>query len=293
MDWRAIRFDWNRSRAFLVTAEEGSFSAAAAALGLSQPTVGRQVAALEAELGLALFERVGSRLELTAAGLELLDHVRGMAEAATRLSLAAAGQATSIEGTVVITASELISAHYLPPVIRDLREAHPAIELELVASNAVRDLLRREADIAVRNAAPEHPELVGKRLPDRRARLYASPDYLARSGPLARVEELAGAEILAFDRGPLMVDGFRRMGVELGPANFRVIAANHLVQWELCKAGAGLCMVMEEVGEACDAVVAVLPELAIPIPMWLITHREVRTSRRIRVVFDAIAAALA
>ncbi|TNE91918.1 MAG: LysR family transcriptional regulator [Deltaproteobacteria bacterium] len=292
MDWRAIRFDWNRSRAFLVTAEEGTFSAAGEALGLSQPTVGRQVAALEEELGVALFERVGSRLELTGAGLELLDHVRAMAEAATRLSLSATGQSTSIEGTVVITASELISAFHLPPVVRDLRRTHPAIELELVASNAVRDLLRREADIAIRNTPPEHPDLVARRLSDRRARLYASPAYLETLPPLERPEDLVHAEILAFDRSPLMIDGFRAMGVELGPENFRVIAANHLVQWELCKGGVGLCMVMQEVGDAEPRVVPVLPEVAIPIPMWLISHRELRTSRRIRVVFDALAEAL-
>ncbi len=100
MDWRAVKFDWNRARAFLVTAEEGSLSAAARALGLAQPTLGRQVDALEEELGVVLFERVGRGLTLTPSGLELLEHVRGMGEAATRVSLAAAGQSESIEGKV-------------------------------------------------------------------------------------------------------------------------------------------------------------------------------------------------
>ncbi|MBL8946789.1 MAG: LysR family transcriptional regulator, partial [Myxococcales bacterium] len=82
MDWRSVRFDWNRARAFLLTAEEGSFSAAGRALGIAQPTIGRQVAALEEELGVTLFERVGSALVLTAAGLDLVEHVRAMGNAA-------------------------------------------------------------------------------------------------------------------------------------------------------------------------------------------------------------------
>ncbi len=133
MDWRTVRFDWNRARAFLVTAEEGSFSAAARALQVAQPTVGRQVAGLEEELGVVLFERVGNTLELTPAGTELLEHVRAMGDAATRASLAATGQSADIEGTVSITASELIAAYLLPPVVARVRAAHPSIEVEIVA----------------------------------------------------------------------------------------------------------------------------------------------------------------
>ena len=147
MDWRAINFDWNRARAFLVTAEVGSFSAAARALSSTQPTVGRQVAALEQELGVTLFERIGTRLELTVSGLDLLEHVRAMGAAANQTSLA-------VEGTVCITASEAISAFLLPPILQRLRPEHPGISLEWVVSNEVRDLQRREADIAIRNTAP-------------------------------------------------------------------------------------------------------------------------------------------
>ena len=121
MDWASVGFDWNRARAFLVTAEEGSFSAAGRALGTSQPTVGRQVAALEEQLGVTLFERVGTRLELTQTGVDLLDHVRSMVDAATRISLTATGQSSSIAGTVSITASEAIAAYLLPPILAALR----------------------------------------------------------------------------------------------------------------------------------------------------------------------------
>jgi DNA-binding transcriptional LysR family regulator len=294
MDWRAVRFDWNKARAFLVTAEEGSFSAAGRALGIAQPTIGRQVAGLEAELDVVLFERVGHALTLTAAGLELLEHLRSMGEAATRVSLSAAGQSLSIDGTVCITASELIAAYILPPIVERIRAAHPGIELEIVASNTARDLRRREADIAVRNFTPTQPELVAKKIADRHARLYATPDYLASLGDPKRPEALSGAMFFGFDRSELMIEGLRAIGIEVTAKNFPIITDNHLVQWELAKRGLGICIVMDEVGDAEPRMRRVLPKLpSIPVPVWLATHRELHTSRRIRVVFDMLAEGLA
>lgn len=294
MDRRAIRFDWNRARAFLVTAEEGSFSAAGRALAIAQPTIGRQVAGLEEELGVALFERVGSALVLTAAGMDLLEHVRAMGDAATRVSLTAAGQSLSVEGTVCITASELIAAHVMPPIIARLRREHPGIEIEIVASNTARDLQRREADIAIRNFMPTQPELVAKKIADRDARLYASPAYLERIGNPTSPADLANAEFFGFDRTDRMIGGLRALGLELTAKNFPIVTNNHLVQWELAKEGVGICIVMDEVGDAEPRVRRVLPDFPpLQVPVWLATHRELRTSRRIRVVFDLLAEALA
>ena len=288
-------FDWNRARAFWQTAEQGSFSAAARVLGTTQPTIGRQVAALEDELGVVLFERVGNGLELTSAGLDLVEHVRAMGEAANHIALVAAGQADAIDGTVCLTASELIAAYLLPPVIAGLRREHPGIELEIVASNSVRDLLRREADIAIRNVAPTHPDLVARSLGERRARPYASREYLSRIGNPRTPAALAEVgEFFGFDRSDMMLEVLRADGLPLTPASFPIVTSNHLVQWELAKRGAGICFVMEEVGDATPGMVRVLPELKpLPVPIWLVSHRELRTSRRIRLVFDALADALA
>lgn len=290
MTWRSVAFDWNRARAFLVAAEEGSFSAAARALGTTQPTVGRQVAALEEELGVTLFERVGTTLALTPSGIDLVEHVRAMSEAASRVSLAATGQSSSIVGSVCITASEVIAAHLLPPIIGRLRREQPGIEIEIVASNEARDLHRREADIAVRNFRVGQPDLIAQKIKDSRAHMYAAPSYLKRIGPLESPRDLARAELFAFDRTDVMIDGLRSIGVDLGRDRFPIVTANHLVQWELCKHGAGICIMMEEIGDAEPRVRRALPDLPpLPIPMWLVCHRELRTSRRIRLVYDLLA----
>lgn len=290
MDWRAVKFDWNHARAFAVVAGEGSFSAAARALGTSQPTIGRQVAALEEELGVTLFERVGKGLVITAAGAELVEHVRAMTDAATRVSRVATGRSLALEGTVCITASELIAAYLLPQVVLQLRREHPGIEIEIVASNATRDLRRREADIAVRNFKPTESELVARKLDDRMARPYATEAYLASIGRPKRARDLGGATFMGFDRSERMSAHLAQLGVQTGPENFAIVCENHLVQWELAKAGAGICFVMEEVGDAEPRVVRVASDFPpLPVPLWLVTHREVATSRRIRVVFDLLA----
>ena len=289
-----MNFDWNRARAFLISAEEGSFSAAARAMGSTQPTVGRQVAALEQALGVTLFERTGSRLALTPTGLSLLSHVRAMGEAAIGFSLAATGQAESIAGTVCITASESIAAFLLPPILSTLRQAHPGIELELSVSNDSRDLQRREADIAVRNFRTQQPDLIARKIRDITAHFYAAPSYIARVGPLETAADLARAELFAFDRSDTMIDGLQALGIPVKREQFTIVTGNHLVQWALCKQGAGVCMMMDDVGARDPDVVPVLRDLPpLQLPIWLVCHRELRTSRRMRLVLDWLAAGLA
>ncbi|MCH9680132.1 MAG: LysR family transcriptional regulator [Deltaproteobacteria bacterium] len=294
MDWRSVTFDWNRARAFLVTAEQGSFSAAGRALGIAQPTIGRQVAALEQELDVILFERVGQGLELTPTGVELVEHVRVMGEAALKVSLAAAGQSTSLDGTVCISASEVNATYVLPPVIADLREAHPGITVEIIATNSPSDLSRREADIAIRSFRPTQPQLVARKVRDGFARLYASPEYLATIGDPTTAEQLSQAQFLGFGRGDALMKGLNAIGLSLTLDNFPVITENQLVQWELTKRGVGVAIMLEEVGDAEPLVRRALPDLPpIPVPMWLTTHRELNTSRRLRVVFDLLFEGLA
>ena len=290
-----MNFDWNRARAFLITAEEGSFSAAARALRSTQPTVGRQVAGLEEELGVTLFERVGTRLELTVSGLELLEHVRAMGDAANRTSLVATGQSESVEGNVSITASEAIAAYLLPPILETLRRNHPGITLELVITNEARDLHRREADIAIRNFAPEHPDLIAHQIRVTTAHFYAASSYIERMGPLESLEDLARTEVLGFEPGENMVEQMKKhLNLTLRNDQFPIVTSNHLVQWALCKQGAGVCLMMDEVARLDGTVQKVFPELpSISVPIWVVCHRELRTSRRLRLVFDWLVQGLA
>ncbi|MGC4092744.1 MAG: LysR family transcriptional regulator [Polyangiaceae bacterium] len=289
MDWQLVNFDWNHARAFLVTAEEGSLSAAARALGVSQPTLGRQVTALEAELGVALFERVGRGLMLTQSGLELLEHVRPMAEAANRVSLSASGKSQAIEGPICITASEVNTAFLLPVALAELRRRHPGIEVKLVATNALRDLRKREADIAIRSGRPSDPNLIATRLRDTPAHLYATRGYLNSIGNPTQMSDFSRADFVGFSDDDRFLTGMNALGFALTRKNFPLHTENHMVLWQLVKSGLGVGAIIEEVGDAEPLVERALPSMApIPVPTWLVAHRELYTSRRVRVVFDLL-----
>lgn len=294
MDWRSVNFDWNRARAFLVTAEEGSLSAAAKALSMTQPTLGRQVTALEQELGVVLFERAGRGLILTPNGLDLLEHVRSMGEAAGRVSLAASGQAETIEGSISITASELTSVFLLPPIVERLRRKAPGIEVEIVAANEAVDLRRREADIALRNFRPTQPDLIARKIRDARVRLYAAHTYLDRIGNPQTREDLSRADFIGFNHSSEMIDALRSLGLDVDRRNFPLITTSHMVHWELAKCGAGIGVMSEAIGAVEPLVREALPDLPpLEYPIWLTTHRELQTSRRVRLVFDFLADQLA
>lgn len=288
MNWQSVCFDWNRVRAFLVTAELGSLSAAARALSVSQPTVGRQVAALEQSLGVTLFDR-GGRLALTPAGVDLLESARAMGEAALAFSLVASGQAMAIEGRVSITASETVAAYLLPPVLARLREEQPGIEIDVVASIAVQNLGRREADIALRNGRPDGADLIARKIRIDNAGLYASPAWLEAHGPITGPDDLHRLEIFGFARDATMTKGLAAFGLQVEETQFPIVTDNHLVQWALCRQGIGVCVMMCLVGDAEPGVQRILPEVSIPVPMWLVSHRELQTSRRIRLVYDRLA----
>jgi DNA-binding transcriptional LysR family regulator len=287
MDWNSINFDWNRARAFLVAAEEGSFSAAAKALKITQSTLGRQVSGLEEELGVTLFQRVGKGIEITAGGLKLIEHVKEMSEAANRFSIAATGQSSTIEGTVAVSASEAFSVFILPSILKKLREKEPGIKIEIVATNQSSDLRRREADIAIRNFMPKHPDLITSKSLDVKAFLYASKDYLKENGPFRRKSDLARADFIGFSDNTKYIEGLRELDIEVSSANFPYLSENHIAHWSLVRSGAGIGVMMEKVGEEDPLVEKVMKGIpAFPVQTWIVSHRELKTNRRIRYVFD-------
>ena len=282
--------DWAKIRAFLATAESGSLSGAARVLGTTQPTVGRQVAALEESLNILLFERVGRSLHLTQAGTDLLQHARAMGEAAGRISLAAAGLSQSIEGQVRITASDVMSTYGLPPFLRQLRDQAPKLEIEVVASDDVKDILRRDADIAIRHIRPEQPDLIARLIREGTGHYYASKDYLARRGTPQSIADLGTHDFLSFGDPEQMLAYLTPLGLPLTRDNFRLGCSNGVAAWEYVRQGFGIGVMDDRIAANFPEMVKVLPDTQpFTYPIWLTTHRELHTSRRIRLVWDLLA----
>lgn len=289
MNWQAISFDWNQVRAFLATAEEGSLSAAARVLGQTQPTLSRQVAALEANLGVTLFERAGRAVALTDAGREVLGHVRAMGEAATKFSLTALGQSQAIEGRVVITATHSLAIYQLPPIIRRISDLAPDIEIEIITSSHVQDLTKREADISIRHARPEQPDLIAKLIGETKAHLYGSQDFIQAHGPFPSLEAVSRANFIGVGQNERMIEMLRPHGLNLSPGNIKIGSFNGTVIRELVAQGLGLSVVTRDFEMTHRNIRAILPDqFAVPVPIWLVTHRELHTARRIRFVYDIL-----
>jgi DNA-binding transcriptional LysR family regulator len=294
MKWDAIAFDWNQIRAFLATIEEGSFSGAARALGQTQPTLSRQIAALEADLGITLFERNRRATRPTSAALELVEHVRSMGEAAQRISLTASGQSSAIEGLVTVTATNITASYYLPPIIKRIREEAPGIRLEIIASNELQDLQKREADIAIRHARPEQPDLIARRVSETTGHLYAHPDYLDRVGRPVSLDDVNRLDFIGFEQNARVIEYLNALGLQLTLDNFTISCGSSSVHHALAMQGLGVTLATRDWIEQYSTLEQVWRSLPpIPVETWLVTHRELNTSRRIRLVFDMIAEGLA
>ena len=230
-------------------------------------------------------------LALTPTGLELVEHMRAMSEAALSVARVATGQSVTLEGLLRITASEIIATHLLPPIVAKLRARHPGIEVEIVASNAPQDLRRREADIAIRSFRPTEPDLIARKLRDSEAHLYAAPAYLRTLGKPITRETLYGATFIGFDQADVFRTGLNaQLGLSLTAKNFPLVSQSQHVQWALVREGAGIGIMTAEWGDADPAVRRVLRSLPpITIPMYLVTHRDVHTSRRVRTAADLFA----
>ena len=215
------RFDWTHLRAFLATAEAGSLSAAARQLGLTQPTVGRQVAALEEELQLALFERTQRSMTLTDAGRDLLVEARKMGDAATQISVIARGRTHRLDGTIRVTASDMMSAYVLPDTLLKLRTLAPMLRIDVIAANDIRDILKREADIAIRHVRPTEPDLIARKIGDSSAHLYASKSYVNARGHPETVTDLKDHDFVSMADDDMFIAAMAESGIPVQRQNLR------------------------------------------------------------------------
>ena len=285
--------DWSRVQAFLAVVDEGSLSGAARQLGASQPTLGRQVRALEEALATRLFKRATKGLVLTEAGAALVEPARAMQEAAMRMQLTAAGREQELAGTVRITAPEAVSLWLLPKVIAQLRREEPEIQIELAPNDASDNLLLREADIALRMYRPTQLDIVARQVGQIQIGLYAAKSYLEGRELTGGMTELMRLDLVGHDREERIIRGLREQGFSVDRHSFGTRVDGQAYYWELVCAGCGLGFAPVMVGDAEPRVRALLRAPPAPLlTMWLAAHEEIRQVPRVARVWDMLAEAL-
>lgn len=284
--------DWAHARAFLAAAETGSLSAAARRLGLTQPTLGRQIDRLEQGLRVALFLRASRGLVLTEAGARLLPDAQAMAAAAEAMARSASDVTDPGKGVVRITTSEIVGGAVLPPRLAPLMRAYPNLTLELVATNSAQDLLRRDADIAVRMVRPVQAALVARRIGQVELGLFGAASYFAYRPVPQVIADLANHALIGFDRDD---GGARSIGANWAAfaERFRYRTDSDLAQLAALRAGLGLGVCHVPLARADPTLHRALPDLArFELEMWVVTHESLRDNPRVRLVFDHLVSTL-
>jgi DNA-binding transcriptional LysR family regulator len=287
----ADNIGWELYRTFLAVLQEGSLSAAARALGITQPTAGRHVEALERALNVSLFTRSQNGLQPTDVALVLQMHAEALQHTAAALERAASGHAgeAGVQGVVRVSASEVVGVEVLPPIIAALREKHPRLTIELVLSNRVQDLLKREVDIAVRMVRPKQAQLVARRIGSIEIGLHARRDYLERHGMPRSLKALMDHTLIGYDRPSAFVREASKSWPGYARASFALRADSDLAQLALIRAGAGIGGCQVPLARRDDSLVRVLPKLfALPLETWVTMHEDLRASPRCRATFDAL-----
>jgi len=284
------RFDWTLVRSFLAVLDAGSVSGAAKRLGAQQPTLSRHVAELEAQLGAPLFERTGRGVTPTVAALAIVDAARRMEDAALAVGRGLASARSATRGVVRVTTSQVAASWLLPAVLARFQRARPEIAIELVASNELTNLLRREADIAVRMVRPAQSSLIARKLGEFEIVAAAHKAYLAKAPPLRTLADLAAHRLIGYDRDDSIIRGAAAMGVTLARADFALRTDDQVVYGRLVAEAAGVGFVARYNLRHWPGVVVVLPGLvAGTFPCWLAVHREIRSNPLVRTVYDFLA----
>ncbi len=282
--------DWTLWRSFAAVVAEGSLSGAARRLGLSQPTEGRHVDALEETLGGTLFDRVLTGLKPTALALRLYEPVAAAEQALAEAAMIAEGAGGELAGTVRITASQVVSHYLLPGMMLPIREGLPQVQIELVPSDSAENLLMREADIAIRMFRPTQLDLVTRKLGELPVVPCAHASYLERRGMPVEIEDLSNHDLIGLDRSETLIEGAKRIGFPLRREDFVLRTDNQPLAWELIKAGLGIGFAQASLIKDTPGMRAILPQLRIPpLEVWLTTHRDLIVNARIRAVYDHLA----
>lgn len=285
--------DWNLYRSFLAVLRDRSLSAAARSLALTQPTLARHIDALEEQLGFELFTRSQLGLAPTEAALALVPYAESLEATAAALLRAASGIGSTVEGTVRITTSEIVGSEILPPMLTKLRQTHPDLEFELVLSNAVDNLLRRDADIAVRMVEPTQEALVVKKLGTVPVVLHAHKDYLKRAGKPSSFKDLRGHSLIGFDQETPAIRALRARIAGAEDIHYAFRADSDIAQLQAIRAGFGIGFVQSRLAKRDPMLVPILANtISLELGFWLVMHEDLRATKRCRVTFDGLAGEL-
>jgi DNA-binding transcriptional LysR family regulator len=284
----AADVSWELYRSFLGVLHEGSLSGAARALDIAQPTVGRHIALLEKSLNLALFTRSQSGLLPTDAAQSLRGLAESMQSTAAALERAAASQGSGVRGTVRVTCSEIMGVEVIPPIVTALRRAHPALTVELVLTNRVQDLLRSEADIAVRMVRPRQALLVARRVGQVKLGLHAHRRYLEERGVPGSIADLPAHSLIGFDSTTEFLRNASKALSAWRREAFALRTDNDLAQLALMRAGAGIGVCQTAIARRDEDIVRVLPKFFLPLDTWITLHEDLRSSPRCKVTFEAL-----
>ena len=283
---------WDHLRTLLAVLDEGSLSGAARVLGLTQPTVGRHIEALEARFGAPLFTRSASGLTPTETALGLRPHAETMAAAAEALARSASGEADAVRGVIRVTAAEVVGVEVLPPILTGFHEAHPEVVIELALSNHQQDLLRRESDIAVRMVRPTQGALLARRVGAVPLRLYAHRRYIETHGMPSGLTDASVAAI-GFDRDTQMLRSLAERQISLSRESFALRTDNDLAQLAALRAGFGVGACQAPIARRDPDLIPVLEDVfRYELEVWVAMHEDLKTSRRMRLMFDWLVAGL-
>ena len=284
---------WDLYRTFLAVVRDGSFSTAARRISVTQPTAGRHIEALETAMGVRLFNRLPSGLVPTEAARRLVPHAEAMAAAATALQRASSGEARGESGIVRLTASDLIGHEVLPEILSPFCARYPAIVLELKLSSLNEDLLRGNADIAVRMVRPTQQALIARRIGEVKLGLFSHRSYIRAFGMPKTPSDIRGHRLIGFDEDQHILRSADGGAAAPSRAQFGFRSDSVPMQAAAIRAGIGIGALHVNAARRDPDLVRVLEKtFTFTREMWLVMHGDAKATHRIRLLYDHLAAGL-
>ncbi len=275
--------DWGLIRSFIQTARDGSLSAAAKSLGVSQPTLSRNIQMLEQQTKLQLFQRSTKGLTLTEAGGKLIDAAKQMEDASDLFQRQTTGLSEELEGDIRISANEIVGIYLLPPALTSFRKKHPKVHIEIEITNQSTSLSKRDADIALRMYRPTQPDLVARRLPDLSLGFFASKNYIEQYGLPTSAEDFKKHHIIGFDKDMAFITAAQNMGFDLSPQDFNFRTDYLPAQLNLARFDGGIVGTHVGLAKQYPELEQILDWLPLPsLEFWIVCHGDTAYNARIR-----------